>query len=682
MPAIGHVGQVDEEISRQRAHIVRKHAVGVSVVVGTQYAHAANQNGHFCGRKPEKLSPIEHHFLGRNRIGFFLPAAEPVCDRLQHAEAVGIRLRIGCIAATRRKGHINRVTARSNRLLQPDIATEHDDICHGGASLCRDRLEDAQHLGQTVRLIASPVFLGCQADTGAIGSAALVRATECPGAVPGRCDQFSCAEAAIGNLRLHGRHIIAGGACGHGVLPDQVFGRDVGAVVIGLGAHVAVGQFEPSAGEGVSEVGGIGPEFLADLVVDRVNLHGHVCVCHQRHGPAGRIAGIERLFVFRHVDRGPLVGACGGFCKLPIIAEEVVEIAHVPLGGFLGPSTFDTGGEGIRGLALMARVVPAEALHVDRAALGLGADMVMVAAAVGFANRVATTGQGGGFLVVHSHAGKGFPDVLRRARRIRIAVHALRVHVDQAHMDRRERVLEGRGVSKIPIAVFRWCEPFVLRAPVNVCFRPPDIFAAKTEAKGFQAHGLIGHIACQNDQVRPRQRIAVLLLYGPEQAARFIEAGIVRPRVQRRKADIACTGAAAAVLHPVRARRMPCQTDHEAPIVAPVCRPPILAFGHQGLDVGLYGVEIQRFDSIPMVVVGIHRIGARTLLVQDVEVEPLRPPLGDGFVGGGVAAVIYGAAAEAWHGVSIHGLGLPLFIVILIYHDVPLCYRSRSINSN
>jgi hypothetical protein len=40
---------------------------------------------------------------------------------------------------------------------------------------------------------------------------------------------------------------------GERVLPDQVFGRDFRAEVEYFRAHIAVGQFEPGAGEGISE---------------------------------------------------------------------------------------------------------------------------------------------------------------------------------------------------------------------------------------------------------------------------------------------------------------------------------------------------------------------------------------------------------------------------------------------
>jgi hypothetical protein len=44
--------------------------------------------------------------------------------------------------------------------------------------------------------------------------------------------------------------------CGHRVLPDQFFGRDLRAEIARTGAHVAVGQLEPRPGKGVGEFSG------------------------------------------------------------------------------------------------------------------------------------------------------------------------------------------------------------------------------------------------------------------------------------------------------------------------------------------------------------------------------------------------------------------------------------------
>jgi hypothetical protein len=55
---------------------------------------------------------------------------------------------------------------------------------------------------------------------------------------------------------------------------------------------------------------------------------------------------------------------------------------------------------------------------------------------------VTAGGERDGLLVVHRHAREGQPHVLRGAERVGLAADALGVDVDEAHLDRGERVLE------------------------------------------------------------------------------------------------------------------------------------------------------------------------------------------------------------------------------------------------
>ena len=76
------------------------------------------------------------------------------------------------------------------------------------------------------------------------------------------------------------------------------------------------------------------------------------------------------------------------------------------------------------------------------AAFGLGPHMGLRAGAVGLAEGVAAGDQRDGLLVVHRHAGEGLADVRGRRERVRLAVRAFRVDVDQAHLHGAERILE------------------------------------------------------------------------------------------------------------------------------------------------------------------------------------------------------------------------------------------------
>ena len=244
------------------------------------------------------------------------------------------------------------------------------------------------------------------------------------------------------------------------------------------------------------------------------------------------------------------------------------------------------------------------------------------------ADGVATCGECHGFLIVHRHAGKGFADHAGRLHRIGLAVHAFGVHIDQAHMDGRQRVFQRGGIGQIGITVFRGRQPFGFRTPIDVLFGGPDVFAAKGKAIGLEPHAFIGDGPGKDHQVGPRDAVAVFLLDRPEQAAGLVEVGVIRPAVQGRKAVVARARATAAIGHAIGARRMPGHADHQATVMAPIGGPPILTVGHQGVDVALDRVEVELLDLIP-VVEPLQRVRLRVMLVQDVEVEGLGPPCRD-----------------------------------------------------
>jgi hypothetical protein len=73
---------------------------------------------------------------------------------------------------------------------------------------------------------------------------------------------------------------------------------------------------------------------------------------------------------------------------------------------------------------------------------------------------VTTGGQRDGLFVVHRHAGKGLTDLRCGLQRVRNTVDALRVHIDQTHLDGSQWVLHAGGVLDVLIAVVAWGEPF------------------------------------------------------------------------------------------------------------------------------------------------------------------------------------------------------------------------------
>src|SRR5262249_19744761 len=148
-----------------------------------------------------------------------------------------------------------------------------------------------------------------------------------------------------------------------------------------------------------------------------------------------------------------------------------------------------------------------------------------------------------GLFVVHRHAREGLADVPGRRDRIRVAARALRVDVDEAHLHRRERVLE----VPLPGVALLAAEPRLLGAPGDVLIGLPDVLATATEAEGLEPHRLQGDVAREDHQIGPRDAAAVLLFDRPEQATRLVQADVVRPTVELREALLAAPAAAPAV---------------------------------------------------------------------------------------------------------------------------------------
>src|SRR5262249_58725597 len=92
----------------------------------------------------------------------------------------------------------------------------------------------------------------------------------------------------------------------------------------------------------------------------------------------------------------------------------------------------------------------------------------------------------------------------------------------------------------------------------------PDVGAAAGETEGLEAHRVERDVAGENHQVGPGELAAVLLLDRPQQPARLVEVGVVRPAVERREALLAAAGAAAAVGDAVGARTVPRHADHQS----------------------------------------------------------------------------------------------------------------------
>ncbi len=224
--------------------------------------------------------------------------------------------------------------------------------------------------------------------------------------------------------------------------------------------------------------------------------------------------------------------------------------------------------------------------------------------------------------VVHRHAFERLTDVARRRHRVRIAVGAFRVDVDQTHLNGAERVGQ-LAVAAVTLIL----EPHSFRAPVDVFLRCPDVGATATETERLEAHRLDGAVAGEDQQVCPRDLAAVLLLHRPQEPAGLVEADVVGPAVERREALCARSTAAATVQGAVRAGRVPCHADEERPVVSVVSRPPVLRVGHQRVDVGGQSIEVDAVELCGVVEVLPHRIGLGMVLAKHPEVQAVGPPV-------------------------------------------------------
>src|SRR5262249_15756271 len=148
---------------------------------------------------------------------------------------------------------------------------------------------------------------------------------------------------------------------GDWVLPEELFLRDLRAEVAGARAHVAVGQLEPRAGEGVRELIRVFVEAPGNLLVGRIEPQSEVRGQHRRGAALRRIVGIRNRACARAILRRPLMRSCWAFRQLPVVAEQVLEEVVAPLRRRRGLGDFQAAGDGIATFAGAEATPPAEA---------------------------------------------------------------------------------------------------------------------------------------------------------------------------------------------------------------------------------------------------------------------------------------------------------------------------------
>ena len=129
-----------------------------------------------------------------------------------------------------------------------------------------------------------------------------------------------------GNICIVNQRMIDGG---HRVLPDQFFLRHLRPQIARARAHIAMGQLEPGAGEGIGEGLRVLEKAARNLLVERVDAQRQVGGQHRG------LVLLRRIVCVRDDGLGvlglPLDGACRALGLHPLVLEEVFEKEIAPL---------------------------------------------------------------------------------------------------------------------------------------------------------------------------------------------------------------------------------------------------------------------------------------------------------------------------------------------------------------
>src|SRR6185295_8485761 len=102
--------------------------------------------------------------------------------------------------------------------------------------------------------------------------------------------------------------------------------------------------------------------------------------------------------------------------------------------------------------------------------------------------------------------------------------------------------------------------PRTFRTPEELLWLP-RICTATTKTKRLEAHRLEGDVADKNKKIGPGNLATILLFDGPQEPARLVEVGVVRPTVERCEALLATSRAAAAIRNTIRTGAVPGQAN-------------------------------------------------------------------------------------------------------------------------
>src|ERR1700761_8671745 len=129
-------------------------------------------------------------------------------------------------------------------------------------------------------------------------------------------------------------------------------------------------------------------------------------------------------------------------------------------------------------------VFPAQALLFNtRAGRLMTYIFTRIGSTVGFAEGMAARNQRYGFFVIHRHTAKSFTDITCRSHRVRVAIRAFRIYIDQTHLHGSQRIFQLTVAFVAFVA-----QPFLLVAPVYILGSFPNILTSSGEAESFKTH--------------------------------------------------------------------------------------------------------------------------------------------------------------------------------------------------
>ena len=194
------------------------------------------------------------------------------------------------------------MTGCCRRAFDTGGTAEHYEVRHGDlratgrVELRLDTFQGAQHLGEVVRVVHSPLVLRFESNASTVRATALVGSAERGSRRPGRLHEVGSGQARGVDHALQRGRVCVGDQLHvwsrNRVLPDQVLLRNLGPEVAHLGSHVSVGQLEPGASERVRKLIRVLQEVSGDRLVDGIRAQREVRGEHDRRVAGARIVSI------------------------------------------------------------------------------------------------------------------------------------------------------------------------------------------------------------------------------------------------------------------------------------------------------------------------------------------------------------------------------------------------------